>query len=467
MTPRLPAHAALPARLAQHPVPLLALSLLALSLVTLGPRVASAQSAEPVWGYQVKPGDRLVDIAKTYQKNGGDWQKLQQSNAVPDPKKLQPGKQINIPVPALKQGDPIAEAALVHGDVQRLDASGHAASAIKSGDVLTMGEAVQTGERSTLTIRFADGSRMLVTEKSQITLSNLRNYGKTGMADTQVTVQHGGTDSQVAPQRGPVAHYEINTPALNLAVRGTEFRVLVDPAAGGTRTEVLEGKVAGQSDGGQALIGSGYGLVAVPGEPLAQPTALPPTPRWQPAASVLEKLPVRFAWDALAEIQSYRLQLLARVRGNEALVLDQLVSDRSVQWDDLPDGDYVLRVRAVGATGLEGANAVQAFRLHVHPEPPVLSLPSDQQVAQSDRTVFRWESAPEAYDYVFELAQDPGFRDVVAKVPHITQASRSVLLALPAGNYFWRVASVTQDGEAGPYSEVFALVQAQPGAAGK
>ena len=57
-----------------------------------------AQKTEPVWGYKVRPGDRLIDIAKSYQKNPDDWKKLQQSNTVPDPKLLQPGKQINIPV---------------------------------------------------------------------------------------------------------------------------------------------------------------------------------------------------------------------------------------------------------------------------------------------------------------------------------------------------------------------------------
>lgn len=126
-----------------------------------------AQKTEPVWGYKVRPGDRLIDIAKSYQKNPDDWKKLQQSNTVPDPKLLQPGKQINIPVADLKQGDPFAAAVLVHGEVQRLDKSGQPVAKVVSGDVLKMGDTIQTGARSTLTVRFADDSRMLVTEKAK------------------------------------------------------------------------------------------------------------------------------------------------------------------------------------------------------------------------------------------------------------------------------------------------------------
>lgn len=420
---------------------------------------SSAQTTEQVWGYKVKPGDRLVDIAKAYQKNPEDWKKLQQKNAVPEPKLLAPGKQINIPVGDLRQGNPVAEAVLVHGEVQRLDKAGQAVGKLSSGDVLKMGDMVQTGARSTLTIRFADDSRMLVTEKSKVSLSSLVNYGKTGMADTKVQVHEGGTDSQVSPQKGPVARYEINTPAINLTVRGTGFRVQVDGDSGATRTEVVEGLVAGKSDGGQAMIGNGYGIIAKPGKPLGQPSQLLQAPNLASAPDVVERLPVQFAWQPLDGAQKYRLQLLASVQGNDAIIFDEVVQTSSVQWDDLPDGDFVLRVRGVDAVGLEGANAVKRFKLKARPEPPVLSIPADQYHATTDRTFFRWESAPQANEYLFQLAEDAEFKRVVAMVPQITNQTRGVLLALPAGRYYWRVASVTSAGDVGPYSQAFVLLQ--------
>lgn len=430
---------------------------LVMGLCFAGIAFAQAQPPGAVWGYKVKPGDRLVDIAKTYQKKPDEWKQLQQRNGVAEPKLLTPGKQLNIPVGELKQGNPVAEAVLVHGDVQRLDKSGQPMGKLSSGDILKMGDRLQTSARSTLTIRFADDSRMLVTEKSTIDLTSLVNYGKTGMADTKVQVLEGGTDSQVTPQRGPAARYEIGTPAINLAVRGTGFRIQVDGSSGETRTEVDEGLIAGTSNGQQALIGRGFGLIAEPGKPLGTPQALLPAPQLEPRDDVIGKLPVQFAWQSLAGAQQYRLQLLAQLQGAEAIIEDALLQTTRVQWDDLPDGDYVLRIRGVHASGLEGLNAVKAFALRTKPEPPKLTFPGDGQRSTGSKISFRWDAANEAHSYRFQVAEDERFAQVVALVPNIAGDVGAALLALPPGPYFWRVASVTRAGVIGPYSEAFRL----------
>jgi hypothetical protein len=429
------------------------------SLCVLTLSLSHAQTGEQVWGYKVKPGDRLIDISKAYQKSPDEWKKLQQKNAVPDPKLLAPGKQINIPVADLRQGNPVAEAVLVHGDVQRLDKAGQLVGKLSSGEALKMGDTVQTGSRSTLTIRFADDSRMLITEKSKITLSSLVNYGKTGMADTKVQVHEGGTDSQVSPQKGPVARYEINTPAINLTVRGTGFRVQVDEASGATRTEVVEGLVAGNTDGSQAMIANGFGIIAEPGKPLGKPSQLLGAPVLNAATHLVERMPVRFEWQALSGAQRYRLQLLASVQGNDAIIFDEVLQTTKVQWDDLPDGDFVLRVRGVDAVGLEGANAVIGFKLKARPEPPVLNFPQNGHDSASEKIFFRWESALDANEYVFQLAEDADFKRVLAFVPQISNKTRGILLALPSGQYFWRVASVSTAGNVGPYGDAFTFLQ--------
>ena len=154
----------------------------------------------------------------------------------------------------------------------------------------------------------------------------------------------------------------------------------------------------------------------------------------------------------------YRLQLLARVQGAEAIIEDALLESNSVQWDDLPDGDYLLRIRGVHASGLEGLNAVLAFSLRTKPIPPTLTFPSDGQRGADSKVSFRWDAAPEAHTYRFQIAEDEKFAEVVALVPNIAANAGAVLLALPPGRYFWRVASVTQGGLVGPYSDAFQLV---------
>jgi len=419
--------------------------------------LAQATAAEQVWGYKIRPGDRLIDIAKTFQKDPEEWKRLQQNNDVPDPKRLKPGSQLNIPVANLRQGDPFAQAVLVFGEVQRLDKSGQPVGKLASGDVLKMGDTIQTSPRSTLTIRFADDSRMLVTEKSKVTLSSLVNYGKTGMTDTKVQVHSGATDSQVSPQKGPVARYEISTQAINLAVRGTGFRIHVDEASGATRTEVAEGLVAGEAKGSAAMIAAGFGVIAEEGEPLGEPVKLLSAPALGASPALLERMPPRFEWNNLPGALGYRLQLLATAQSNDVLISDEVSQNTKAQWDDLPDGDYVLRVRGVDGTGLEGGNAIKAFKLKARPEPPDLSLPQNNGKETGEKVFFRWAQSLAATEYRFQLAEDADFKRIVAFIPNISSKTRGVLLALRPGQYYWRVASLTDTGDIGPNSDIFAF----------
>ena len=44
--------------------------------------------------------------------------------------------------------------------------------------------------------------------------------------------------------------------------------------------------------------------------------------------------------------------------------MDGVFAGPAAKWADLPDGRYVLRVRAIDAGGLEGVNAERAFTLN-------------------------------------------------------------------------------------------------------
>ena len=118
-----------------------------------------------------------------------------------------------------------------------------------------------------------------------------------------------------------------------------------------------------------------------------------------------------------------------------------------------------MRVRGIDLQGLEGSDATKAFRLGANPEPPVLQFPPDQLTSEVEKVFFRWDAAPDAHEYLFQLAEDPDFERAVALVPRISATTRGVLLALPAGRYFWRVASVTRDGNAGPFGDPFVFTQ--------
>jgi hypothetical protein len=75
---------------------------------------------------------------------------------------------------------------------------------------------------------------------------------------------------------------EVETPTAIGGVRGTEFRVAVEPAAGdapvATRVETLDGNVMTAASGAEATVGGGFGSRARQGSPPDPPRPLPLAP---------------------------------------------------------------------------------------------------------------------------------------------------------------------------------------------
>src|SRR5512145_3327844 len=80
-----------------------------------------AAAAEPAtWSYRVVKGDSLYSVARTYLAPGVGWQKLQQLNRVPDPKRLAPGRELRVPVAWLRAEASVATVAFLSGGAQRV-----------------------------------------------------------------------------------------------------------------------------------------------------------------------------------------------------------------------------------------------------------------------------------------------------------------------------------------------------------
>jgi len=86
--------------------------------------------------------------------------------------------------------------------------------------------------------------------------------------------------------------------------------------------------------------------------------------------------------------------------------------------------------------------------------PPGLIGPSDNQVFQmsnESRVDFNWEAAPGATGYQLEVSRSRLFStlEINAKRPKTTAGAR----VTSEGTFYWRVASLGADGDAGPYSQ--------------
>ena len=67
---------------------------------------------------------------------------------------------------------------------------------------LGIGTTLFTSADASLTLQFADGSRLLLHGGSELKLDKLSAYGATGMTDTRMRLPKGRTSSEVKPLRG-------------------------------------------------------------------------------------------------------------------------------------------------------------------------------------------------------------------------------------------------------------------------
>ncbi|HKB80109.1 MAG TPA: FecR domain-containing protein [Thermoanaerobaculia bacterium] len=87
--------------------------------------------------------------------------------------------------------------------------------------------------------------------------------------------------------------------------------------------------------------------------------------------------------------------------------------------------------------------------------PPALLTPADNQVypmTDSTRVDFSWESVPSAAAYVFQVSRSRMFATL--EINSRRQKNTAEAKVTSEGSFYWRVASVSPDGEPGPFSVV-------------
>jgi hypothetical protein len=418
---------------------------------------AMGQAAETV-PYTVVNGDTLIGLRDRLMRPDADWREVQKLNRVADPRRLRPGSTLLIPLHLLREQPAMAEALHVHGDVRVTHASGNS-EAVVGGMTLAAGAVLRAARQSSAVLRFADGARVLVRPDSELRLERLTQSGSS--AQTQLELRQGSVDSSVPPSAKPgdaaARRYQIRTPVANLGVRGTEFRARLD----GERTgvEVLAGRVATAGGSAGLVVDPGFGSMLAAGTP-PRAVALLDAPDLGPVAQRIERLPLQLNWNAQPGATAYRAQVMQSGRA-DALMLDGRFDEARARFaDDLPDGRYALRVRGIDANGLEGRDAQVAFTLKARPEPPFVERPREGQTAYDENVDFAWTRHSGVARYRLQIAANPAFEP--ALVDRSDLADPSARIALPPGNYVWRLASLRADGDQGPFGDPQTLLRRAP-----
>ena len=414
--------------------------------------VAANEARSEDWIYTVRPGDNLWDLAEEYLINRSYWQRLQALNAVEDPYHIPPGTRLRVPVGWLKKGPILARIRSVEGTAEAVEDDTGKVTSLETGALLVTGDTVRTGEDASVVLEFVDGSRLLLQSESELTLDRLGIYGATGMTDTHLRLRKGRLEIRVAPKKGEASRFGISTPSAVTSVRGTDYRVGSDAVLARSRAEVLKGRVDVGSGGITREIPSGFGTIVSANEPPQPPVKLLASPDLSQLPETFDRSPLQFNLPGSLENRGYRVQI-ATSQEQGAPLFDRTFASERIRGPDLPDGEYLLRVRGIDSHGLEGLNGERRFVLNARPEPPFPLEPKPEAGVQEESPQFAWSQSENIKAYRFQLAHDVRFNKTIVDIADYPDVRLTIDRKLAPGKYFWRVACEDQREGPGPFSD--------------
>lgn len=402
-------------------------------------RFVASERAEPVWRYTVRPGDSLPQIAEDLLKPGRSWPDLVHFNRLPNRASAVPGSSLQIPVQWLKQQPQPARVLAVSGSAVRRSNQNNRALPLRDGDVLHVGDQVQTLD-GRAAIQLADGSTLRLEPASLLIFDRMTQFGKSGMADTRLRLERGRMGTQVRPLVQSGSNFRIETPSAVAAVRGTAFRLSTEP--GQTRLEVTEGQVAFGNDQAELLVGAGLGAELSSKRGLHQ-YPLPPAPKLSSVPASVERLPLGISWPAITGVAEYQIDVFNRE--NNRWLQSRNTSAPRQMLEALDNGEYSIEVAAVSPWGLTGVPAKADFSIGLQAHPALLESPSDgATLADAEKPRFSWAFQGANEKAQVEISRQSSFSNVIASSSWSSRSQGSLSRTLAPGQYYWRV--VTEAG---------------------
>ena len=309
---------------------------LLLCLVLSMPKTLMAKE----WGYSVKPGDSLWSICAAYAYYKDCWLELGEYNNLNKNQVLAVGQLIQMPLEWLEV--PIVAANVIYfsGEVVAVDANNNKKTLglntqIDVGDRLTVGD-------GQLSLKFADGSTMVLGAQSEIVIDAVSAIKQTRQSSIEVSLPKGGATVKVLKTE-PRNRFRITTPSGVAAVRGTEFRVRNSADQKLARNEVLEGLVGFEAQDKEVAVSQGFGVLAELGSEPSDPVELLPAPAFLAHCDVAGLV----EWHALDKADFYLLDVYRASASGEELVKQYEVHNNYKQFTDIEEGCYNLALKGV------------------------------------------------------------------------------------------------------------------------
>jgi hypothetical protein len=421
---------------------------------------AAAPGDDLLLPYTVTTHDTLIGLNRALFAAPGVWREVSRINHLPDSNKIAPGQVLLVPARYLHNQVVPARVESAFGDVRIGD--GPAAS----GATLAVGDTIRTGESGTAVVLLADGSHVKLAPNTQGRLDEQRRFQTKA---TAAAIDDGLVAASLRLVSGSIEVFaskvlrarplEVTTPTAVIGVRGTAYRVHNDAAPA---TEVLEGKVHAQvgSDAAQAVdVPAHFGASLEAGRK-PQVLPLPPAPDLSALPTQFDRLPLKLH---VAGNTALRVQVADDTAFNHIQVDLHVGVGDDIRIPRLADGKWHLRVRRIGAEGLEGLDAVHDFQLRARPESPFLMEPPANAKLPVGDVTLRWTPMPEAARYAVEVARDAQFGQVALRDDNV-RGEQLVFHPVATdfgaadGIYWWRVVSIDAGGRRGAWGDAQALV---------
>lgn len=428
----------------------------------------------------VQAGDTLEGLSQSYFGTPRLWHQLQARNKVKDPRQLQPGSVVWIPVGLLPAES--AQVEFVHGDVKvhtaEPGASTNPAAAanppVAAGTMLAEGTRLQVGPDGFVTVRLADGSVVKVSAQSDVQLRQLRRRGRAGSVQSVVEIQRGSVESSVAPSTDASRRFEVRTPRAVTSVRGTRFGVALSES-GDTTAAVLPGAVAVQSRTADnpaphtataTVLQPGQGLAVQADGTVGSPRSLLPAPDLTSLPAAVHDLGL-LALNVPGQAGANAYQaIVARDAELTQVLRSGTFANGQLRWKGLDDGQYFISVRAIDAAGIAGL-PTQPLTVKTQPVPPLYQKPAPDAVVSNAGGQLLCTQVAGVRWYRIQVATQADFNAPVLDESRLDSCTLSVA-HLPVGRYFWRAASVRElpggGVDQGPFAapQPFKLVQQPP-----
>jgi hypothetical protein len=235
--------------------------------------------------------------------------------------------------------------------------------------LLREGDEIRTWRGGGARILFDDGNYVLLKSQSRATLISLGSREQPATSRLQLFLKEGSVWSRMEHElRG---RFEVKTPSANTIIRGTEFRVKVEPGDA-TRVEVLDGRVDFEMGEKLLSVGRQEGALAVTGSDALTPSRLPPPPElFAPLpAEVLryESFDQTFRWGTVEGAEVYAFEIARDDRFFDLVAERHVGPEASVRIQGIEPGTYFWRVTSI-VRGFESSPATGRYFVFVHRAP--------------------------------------------------------------------------------------------------